>query len=76
MEIVLPIQFTKKTNKTAQIDDDTVTVNIFFGHWFTDIDIRYYPVDMRILPTNSSVDIYQYSNPQLKYLPQKTALTF
>ena len=59
MEIVLPIQFTKKTNKTAQIYDDTVTVNNFFGHWFTDIDIRRYPDDMRILPTNNSVDIYQ-----------------
>ena len=29
MEIVLPIQFTKKINKTAQIDKDTVTVNNF-----------------------------------------------
>ena len=76
MEIVLPIQFTKKTNKTAQIDDDTVTVNNFFGNWFTDIDIRRYPDDMRILPTNNSVDIYQYSNAQLKYLPKKAALTF
>ena len=76
MEIVLPIQFTKKSNKTAQIDDDTVTVNNFFGHWFTDIDIRRYPDDMRILPTNNSVDIYQYSNAQLKYLPKKAALTF
>ena len=76
MEIVLPIQFTKKTNKTAQIDKYAVTVNNFFGHWFTDIDIRRYPDNMRILPTNNSVDIYQYSNVQLKYLPQKTGLTF
>ena len=76
MEIVLPIQFTKKSNKTAQIDDDTVTVNNFSGHWFTDIDIRRYPDNMRILPTNNSVDIYQYSNTQLKYLPKKAALTF
>ena len=76
MEIVLPIQFTKKTNKIVQINDDTVTVNNFFGHWFTDIDIRRYPDDMRIFPTNNSVDIYQYSNVQLKYLPKKAALTF
>ena len=39
-----------------------MVVNIFFGHWFTDIDIRRYPDDTRILPTNNSVDIYQYSN--------------
>ena len=76
METVLPIQFTKKSNKTVQIDDDTVTVNNFFRHWFIDIDIRRYPDDMRILPTNNSVDIYQYSNVQLKYLPKKAALTF
>ena len=63
------IQFTKKSNKTAQIDDDTVTVNNFFGPWFT--DIRRYPDNMRILSTNNSVDIYQYSNTQLKYLPKK-----
>ena len=44
---------------------------IFFGHWFTGIDIRRYPDDMRTLPTNNSVDIYQYSNAQLKYLPKK-----
>ena len=60
MEIVLPIQFTKKSNKIAQIDDDTVTANNFFRHWFTDIDIRRYPDDMKILPTNNSLDIYQY----------------
>ena len=50
-----------------------MTVINFFGHWFTDIDIRRYPDDMMILPTNSSVDIYQYSNAQMKYLPEKTA---
>ena len=76
MEIALPVQLIKKTTKTAQIDKDTVTVNNFFRHWFTDIDIRRYPDDMRILPTNNSVDIYQYPNAQLKYLPQKAALTF
>ena len=27
---------------------------------------------MRILPTNNSVDIYQYSKAQMKYLPEKS----
>ena len=76
MEIVLPIQFTKKTNKTAQIDDDTVTVKKIWGHWLIDIDIRRYPDDIRILPTNNSIDIYQYSNARLKYLPKKSCLNF
>ena len=54
------------------MDGQIITVNNFFGHWFTDIDIRRYPDDMRILPTNNSVDIYQYSNAQMKYLPEKS----
>ena len=40
------------------MDANMITVNNFFGHWFTDIDIRRYPDDMRILLTNNSVDIY------------------
>ena len=48
MEICLPIQFYSKT-KTKLVN--IMTVNNFFGHWFTDIDIRHYPDDKRILPT-------------------------
>ena len=70
MCLVLPIQFTKNTNKTAQMDADLITVNNFFGHWIKDIDIRSYPDDTRILPTNNSVDVCQYSAQQFKYLPQ------
>ena len=65
MEICLPLKFTKKCNKALQMDGRMVTVNNFFFfliYWFTDIDIRLYPDDMRILPTNNSIDIYQYSN--------------
>ena len=72
MEICLPLRFTRKTHKNLQLDGQMMTVNNFFGHWFTDIDIRRYPDDMRILPTNNSVDIYQYSNAQVKYLPEKS----
>ena len=75
MEIALPIQFTKSTNKEQQMGKDLVTVNNLFGHWLTDIDIRCYPNDMRILPTSNSVDIYQYSNAQLKNLPEKSVKT-
>ena len=72
MEICLRLRFTKKTNTNLQLDGQMMTVNNFFGYWFTDIDIRQYPDDMRILPTNNSVDIYQYSNAQMKYLPEKS----
>ena len=72
MEICFPLKFTKKSNKALQMDAQMITVNNFFGNWFTDIDIRRYPDDMRILPTNNSVDVYQYSNAQMKYLPEKS----
>ena len=49
-----------------------MTINNVFGHWFTDIDIRRYPNDMLILPTNNSVSIANYSNAQMKHLPEKS----
>ena len=39
MEICLPLKFTKKSNKALQMDAQMKTVNNFFKHWFTDIDI-------------------------------------
>ena len=75
MELVLPIQFTKKTNKAAQMNCDIITVNNFFRHRITDIDIRRYPDDTRILPTNNNVDVYQFSNSRLKYLPSDSVAT-
>ena len=73
MEICLPFRFTKKTNKNLQLDGQVMMVKNIFGHWFIDIDIRRYPDDLRVLPTNNSVDIYKYSNAQMKYLPEKSA---
>ena len=52
-----------------------MTVNNFFGDWFTDFEIRRYPDDKIILPTNNSLDNYQYSNAQLKYLPEESVKT-
>ena len=73
MEICLPIQFVKKSAKTTAIDTAAVIpVNNFFAHWFTHIDIRRYPDDQNILPTNNNFSIANYSNAQLKYLPEKS----
>ena len=72
MEICIPIQLTKKSVKTAQLDANMITVNNFFGHWFTDIDVRRYPDDMMILPNSNSVSIANYSNAQMKHLPAKS----
>ena len=49
-----------------------ITVNNFFGHWLTDIDIRWYPDNMMILPTSNSVSIANYSNAEMKHLPIKS----
>ena len=68
MLVCIPIKFTK----TARLDANMTTVNNFSGHWFTNIDVRRYPDDMNILPTNNSVSIANYSNAQMKYLPKKS----
>ena len=47
-------------------------VNNFFCHWLKEIDARRYQDDVRILPTNNAVEIYQYAALQLKHLPKKS----
>ena len=71
MEVVIPIKFTKKSDKTSALDKTVTTVNNFFGHWFKDIEVLRYPDDKQILPTNNTVSVANYSNAQLKYLPTK-----
>ena len=72
MLVCIPIKFTKRSAKTTALDANMITVNNFFRHWFTNIDIRRYPDDMNILSTNNSVSIANYSNAQMKYLPAKS----
>ena len=64
MEIVLPVQFVKKSQKAQQLDDDLMPVNNFFCCWFSDIDIKRYPDDVKILPTDKTLSIYDYANAQ------------
>ena len=70
--IVLPFQIKKRTNAGQNIDADMITVNNFFAHWPKEVDIKRYPDDIRILPTNNTVDIYRYSEKMLKHLPAKS----
>ena len=51
MLVCIPIKFTKKSANTMALDANMTTVNNFFEHWFTNIDIRRYPDDTNILPT-------------------------
>ena len=72
MCVVLPIQIKKSTYKATDIDNDLVTVNGFFFRWLKEIDIRRYPDDVRILPTNNTISIADYDANQLKHLPDKS----
>ena len=69
--IVLPIQIRKATDTSADIDATLITVNNFFAHWLKEVDIKRYPGDIHILPTNNTVGIYRYSEKMLKHLPAK-----
>ena len=60
----------KATNNVQNVD--VITVNIFFCHWLKEIDARCYTDNVRILPTNNTVEIYQYAAQQLKHLPKKS----
>ena len=70
MCIVLPIITKKATSKAQSVD--VITVNNFFCHWLKEINARRYPDDIRILPTNNTIKIYQYAAQQLKHLPKKS----
>ena len=76
MHLCIPLQIKKSTNTDADIDDDFMTVNNFFTHFIKEIDIRRYGDDIRILPTNSTVDIYRYSDAMLKHMPEDTLKTY
>ena len=69
MCIVLPIQI-KATNKAQNVD--VITLNNFFCHWRKEIDARRHPDDVRILPRNNTVEIYQYAAQKLKHLSKKS----
>ena len=57
LTIALPIQIKKATNAAADIDGTMITVNNFFAHWLKEVDIKRYPDDIPILPTNNTLDI-------------------
>ena len=47
-------------------------VNNVFAHWLKEVNIKRYPDDICILPTNYTVDIYNYSAKMVKKLPAKS----
>ena len=73
--IVLPIQIKKGTDKIQDIDNTITVINNFFAHLLKEVDIKHYPDDIRILPTNNTADIYNNSSKMLKKLAAKAVGT-
>ena len=46
-------------------------VNNFFASSLKEIYVRPYPDDVRILPTNNTVEVYNYTAQQIKHLLAK-----
>ena len=76
MVLCLPIAFRKKTNKAAAIDATMIPVNNFFAHWIKDVTVKRYGDDIAVLPINTTLDTYRYSESMLKHMPKDTLATF
>ena len=70
IHICFPIKILKKSDNTADIDVDLITVNNFFAHWVKEISITKYGSDKELPPTFSPWEVYQYSDQMLKHLPK------
>ena len=68
MRLVLPVWFKKFLVQTTDIDDDMITVNNFFTQWLKEINVVRYPVDITILPSNTTVPIADYAANILKHM--------
>ena len=64
--------FWKNQLRLVHLMQTLYLVNNFFCRWFTDIDIKRYPDDLRILPTDKTIEIHDYAEGQLKYLPDNS----
>ena len=76
MVLCLPIAFRKKTNKAAAIDATMIPVNNFFAHWIKDVTVKRYGDDIAVLPINTTLDTYRYSESILKHMPKDALATF
>ena len=75
MVLSLPITFRKK-NKANPIAATMVPVNNFFAHWIKDVTVKRYGDDIAVLPINTTLDTYRYSESMLKHLPDDVLATF
>ena len=76
MVLCLPIAFRKKTNKQTAIAATMIPVNNFFAHWIKDVTVKRYGDDSAVLPINTTLDTYRYSESMLKHMPKTALATF
>ena len=66
----------KNSNVANNLEDDVITVNIFFVHWLKELDIKRYGEDVPILPLTNTVEICKYSDAILKHMESDALETF
>ena len=76
MVLCLPIAFRKKTNKETAIAATMIPVNNFFAHWIKYVTVKRYGDDIAVLPINTTLDTYRYSESMLKHMPEKPLTSF
>ena len=76
MVLCLPLTFRKNSNKQQAIDGDMIPVNNFFAHWIKDVTVKRYGDDIAVLPINTTLDMYRYSESMLKHLPDDVLKAF
>ena len=70
IHICFPIKIKKKSDNTANIDDNLITVNSFFLLLLKERSITKYGSDKELPPTFSPWEVYQDSDQLLKHLPR------
>ena len=76
MVLCLQLHLEKKTNKANAIDVTMIPVNNFFAHWIKDVTVKRYGDDIAVLPINTTLDTYKYSESMLKHIPKTALATF
>ena len=66
----------KKTNKANATDVTMIPVNNFFTHWIKDVTVIRYGDDFTVLPINTTLDTYRYSESMFKHMPKTALATF
>ena len=70
VHLVFPMRIKKSMDNAQNLDNDEITVNIFFAYWIKEIDIKRYGDDTPILFLTNNVERYKYSGAMLKHMPK------